>query len=345
MIVKEKYKVLNDDAYQKVKKVIEQKAKDKDKLEQCYKELDILYNKSILFLIYHLYLFIKDYKIKLFFKGRINNLLILYVLGLNNINPTKYNLSSELYYDNYLSLDLIGESSLMLFWYLEKQIPDFRIFEGGFKETKYEQLNELLSDHYLIVPYIEVGNQRKEFTLKRTKYGVLKTIEDYRDYTKHYIIIRIGERDCILDKGVYSYKNVINDEFFVDLEKKLKPKTIEEYAKIVALGHGARVWNDNQDKLFEQGKINIKNVIATREDIYEYLLERNIDQDTAISIIKFIHNKKDKEKKKEYIEIMKKHNCEQQFISVIMKMKFVFGRGQALAECLFYSNKENYYKI
>ena len=43
-----------------------------------------------------------------------------------------------------------------------------------------------------------------------------------------------------------------------------------------------------------------------------------------------------------YVKIMKEHNCEDIFIDIFSKIEFIFGRGQAVSECLFVLDKENY---
>ena len=43
-----------------------------------------------------------------------------------------------------------------------------------------------------------------------------------------------------------------------------------------------------------------------------------------------------------YIKLMKEHNCDEMFIDIISKIRFISGRGQAVSECLFVLDKDNY---
>ena len=44
-----------------------------------------------------------------------------------------------------------------------------------------------------------------------------------------------------------------------------------------------------------------------------------------------------------YVDIMKEHNCSDMFINIISKVLYIFGRGQAISECLYALDKNNYY--
>lgn len=136
--------------------------------------------------------------------------------------------------------------------------------------------------------------------------------------------------------------------FEKEISSSLKPKTIDDYAKIISLAHGTHVWKKNQEELFKQGKINIHNIISNREDIYEYLINHSIEHDVAIEIVKQLSKSRinrSNELWQKYLNIMKEHNCDDMFINVLSKMLYIFGRGQAVSECLFALDEVNYYSL
>ena len=72
-------------------KIFYKKYDDKNLLKRCYKELNLLYENDVLFITEYLYKFKKEKKdVSYYFNGMVNNLFVLYVLGLNVVNPIKY---------------------------------------------------------------------------------------------------------------------------------------------------------------------------------------------------------------------------------------------------------------
>ena len=138
----------------------------------------------------------------------------------------------------------------------------------------------------------------------------------------------------------------MHTEFEEEISKQLKPKTIDDYVKVISLAHGTRVWKENQDDLFKYGKIDIHSVISNREDVYEYLIQHSIEHGVAIDIVKQMskaRTSKSNELWQKYVDIMKKHDCDDMFIDVLSKVLYIFGRGQAVSECLYALDETNYY--
>lgn len=341
------YKELNDNAkkylIKELKKNFLKKFDSKDLFRRCEKEIDILYEINLLFLIEHLYKFKKENKnVRYHFRGTLNNLLVLYVLGISWVNPLEYNLPYELFNDSDIKVDIISEPSFLFINYLNKQVNDFKIVHGFFVKENIREINNFLENRYLILP---CGYLDNKMLLRFNDMNLLETINDYRDYEVKYMTIRIDEKDIIRSNKV-CLDNVLSNNFEKELVKILKPKTMSDFVKIKSIGHGTNVWNDNQDKLVKEKKIDIKNLIASREDILEYLLNHKIEKDKALEIVKFIRKGKSlkfPDKWNEYVEIMKEHNCEDMFIDIFSKILYIFVRSQAVSECLYVLNKNNYY--
>lgn len=54
------------------------------------------------------------------------------------------------------------------------------------------------------------------------------------------------------------------------------------------MSHGTNVWVDNQDKMFITDQIDINNIINSREDVYDYLIEHGISKKVSIEKISFV---------------------------------------------------------
>lgn len=340
-----KYDELNEEAKAFFLILLTKKIKKKDKFNRCKQEIDLLYDKGFLFIIEYLYKYKEQEKnISFHFKGMANNLLLLYILGLSKIDPIKYNLPYELFNDKTLSIDFINDSSLNFIDFIERTTGDFRIVKGSFDKTEIEEINMQVDNHYLFIPcYMQPNNM----TFRLNEFNQFETIEDYHIFTDEYIAIRLDDKIIIQDDKV-DINNSLHTKFEKELVNILEPKTVEDYAKIISLSHSTHVWKNNQDILFESKEIDIKSLISNREDIYEYLIIHSIDNETAIDIIKAICKKRtdtSNEMWRNYIQIMKKHNCEKRFIDTISKILYISGRGQAISECLYAIDEKNYYQI
>lgn len=343
------YKLQNDIAKKEIIKILKKKNLSKENFDRCCKEIDILYEESILFILYLLYQYSQKVgTFKYYFRGMYNSLLVLYELGISLVDPIKYNLHFELVRNCSYSLEFDMADYIrneFLFYMLKDKELEFTIVKGGFEEDD-KDFALFCDDHYLLLPYsysrTNIGIDDLEF--KFNKDNMFETIQDYRDYREKYLTIRIGSKNRINSKEV-TYKNILSSELEHELERKLKPETMEEYAKIKSICAGVDVWNYNQEELFDKRLININNLISCREDIFEYLINHNIDENTAIDIIDIIRKGQQQfkqDKWKEYIDLMLSHNCEEMYIDIFSKIKYIFSRGQAISECLFAMNENNY---
>ena len=342
----ELYKKYNDSAKENIELVLKQMKLSKERYDRCCNEIELLYDNNTLFVVYLLYKYHIEYKYIYYFRGVYNNLLVLYELGISQVDPIKYNLPYELFADNTLEFDLIEPYGLLLPEQISKDSDlDFTIVKGGYKEDDID-LKLVCDNHYLILPHLSYGSNIRiqDLVFILNSDNMFETVQDYRDYTDKYLTIIICNKELI-EKEKVTYKNILSNDFELEIEQKLKPTTMEEYIKIKTLSHGTDVWNYNQEELFNKGKIDIKNIISSREDILEYLIGHKIDRYIALEITNFIRKgrqTKDSDKWKEYVEIMLSHNCEDMYIDIFSKIRFVFGRGQAVSECLFAMDKNNY---
>ena len=184
-------------------------------------------------------------------------------------------------------------------------------------------------------------------TFRLNEFNQFETIEDYHMFTDEYITIRIDDKLMIQEKKV-NIKYAMHTDFEEEVAKQLKPKTVDDYVKVISLAHGVHAWTENQEALFKDGKIDIHSVISNREDVYEYLINHSIKHDTAIDIVKQIskaRTNKHNELWQKYVETMKKHNCDDMTIDILSKILFIFGRGQAVSECLYAQDEMNYYDM
>ena len=102
----EKYKSLNDKAKEYLVIELKKKTGDNEVLDRCYKEINTLYDDGLLFIVQYLYMYKQcNVEVDYYFRGMVNNLLLLFILGLSQVNPLKYNLPFELCEDCFMYID------------------------------------------------------------------------------------------------------------------------------------------------------------------------------------------------------------------------------------------------
>lgn len=315
---KEKYKHLNDEAKKFLLYELKRRGHTESELNRCIEEMNILYDEGELFIIMYLFMFKKNNKsTKYLFSGMVNNLLILYKLGINRVDPIKYNLSQELCKMISWAVGFINGSYTEFLNYLEEVV----------------QIETVISDYglgkYLIIPN---SNNLKD--------SELQAIRNHEAIEKDYVFIWLEDIPNFIN-------NVFESSVFErHVEKLLKPKDFDDYIKIMSLNHATNTWPFEQYKLFRKGIVNIKNLISNREDIYDYLIERGIEKKLAAKISTFIGTEKHYMTKysKEwdnYRNIMIENNCEEWFVDVCTNLKYLPGRGQAISELLFRLDEKN----
>lgn len=92
------------------------------------------------------------------------------------------------------------------------------------------------------------------------------------------------------------------NDMVVKMIAKLKPTDFDDMVKIVAMSHGTGVWLDNGEKLVDEYGIGIKDLIADRDDIFEFLVSKGIDRLKAFDISEYVRKGKATRKKADWME-------------------------------------------
>lgn len=109
--------------------------------------------------------------------------------------------------------------------------------------------------------------------------------------------------------------------------KRIKPKNITELTKIYSLINGINIWENNVEKLIEEHNIN--EIACCRDDIYLFLLNKEIDKETCFNIAQFIRRGKLTkschylEQWKEYYKVMNEHNVPIWYINSLKQIKYL----------------------
>ena len=122
----------------------------------------------------------------------------------------------------------------------------------------------------------------------------------------------------------------------------IKPTTIEELVRISGLSHGTDVWIGNAQELVVNGVTTMREAIATRDDIMNYMLKHGLPNVDAFQIMEKV--RKGKGLTEEQEALMREHDVADWYIESCKKIKYMFPRAHAVAYVLM-SMREAYYKV
>ena len=126
-----------------------------------------------------------------------------------------------------------------------------------------------------------------------------------------------------------------------------KPRNFNDLVCISALSHGTGTWTYNASSLIQNEHKKLDEVISNRADMYNYLINNDIEKDTAFEIVEFIrkgkaskgrdlwkHNrdryKELNDKWDEYKKILQEHNIPDWYIQDAEKIKYMFPKSHAI---------------
>ena len=111
--------------------------------------------------------------------------------------------------------------------------------------------------------------------------------------------------------------------------EKAHPTTFNDLVVISGLSHGRGVWQGNAEDLIDDGIATLQEVIGCRDDIMTYLIEKNLPNKVAFSIMEDV--RKGRGLKQEYVEIMRANKIPQFYIDSCNLIKYMFPKGHAVA--------------
>ena len=122
----------------------------------------------------------------------------------------------------------------------------------------------------------------------------------------------------------------------------IQPTTIEELVRISGLSHGTDVWLGNAQDLVVGGVTTMREAIATRDDIMNYLRKHGLPNGDAFTIMEKV--RKGQGLTEEQETLMREHDVSDWYIDSCKKIKYMFPRAHAVAYVLM-SMREAYYKV
>lgn len=130
--------------------------------------------------------------------------------------------------------------------------------------------------------------------------------------------------------------------FVISMLLETKPKNFADLVRISGLSHGTDVWISNAQELVDSGRAELKDVIATREDIMVYLINAGAENKMAFDTMEKV--RKGKGLTEEQESIMKNLDLPEWYIDSCKKIKYMFPKAHAVAYVML-SFRIAYYKL
>lgn len=122
----------------------------------------------------------------------------------------------------------------------------------------------------------------------------------------------------------------------------IQPTSFEELVRISGLSHGTDVWLGNAQDLIVNGVTTMKEAIATRDDIMNYLRLKGLPNKDAFTIMEKV--RKGKGLTEEQETLMRENDVPEWYIDSCKKIKYMFPRAHAVAYVMM-SARIAYYKV
>lgn len=118
-------------------------------------------------------------------------------------------------------------------------------------------------------------------------------------------------------------------KFVRQMLEDTKPTTFSHLVRISGLSHGTNVWVGNAQDLVLNGTADISQIIACRDDIMLYLIQKGMDSSHAFQIMEQV--RKGKGLKPEDIAAMREHDVPEWYIESCQKISYMFPKAHAVA--------------
>jgi len=214
--------------------------------------------------------------------GTLASSLLSYVLGLSDIDPL--NCSPKLYPE-------------FFFGFKGDRLPAFEFWMApDLHERFLEYFTHRPEADNVTVGYYDDGSVRG------VAFGELakdKSNPSAFFDTFHIVFRKVDDENALV-------KELVEDPVF----EKIKPQTFEEYVRCYGLSRGTDTWEGNGEELLSSGKATFPELIAFREDVYEYLLDHDMERKKAWNIAEIVRKGR-----------MKRYNYEEAFAEAKEDMK------------------------
>lgn len=195
-------------------------------------------------------------------KGTCSGSYVLYLCGMNNFNPMDYDISP------YFAFGIDKGHRVVI----DINVPT------DMYECIVDSYNKLEGVDVNIKPHNDVQLAYNLSRQLNVGSGAIKL--DDPD-----IINLFQSQDTV---GLTEYKSMV----VLNMLNKIKISSFDDMVKMLGLLHGTDTWYGNAEVLISEGTFSLKDVIATREDVFEYLVSKGVDEKDSFHIVEQVRKGK-----------------------------------------------------
>lgn len=161
--------------------------------------------------------------------------------------------------------------------------------------------------------------------------------ETFRKLKKEILPIEtiIKENPHIIEKLCHYYDDLNIEKCYLyefgknytnKIIKAVQPKTINDLIKVISVARGSIAWINNQEALIANKTITIKELIGSRDDVVDYLIEKGYPKDVSITIMKSV-------RRGQFNQVDKNDlgGISETFIKIFTKIRYLFPKGHCIA--------------
>ena len=119
-----------------------------------------------------------------------------------------------------------------------------------------------------------------------------------------------------------------DEEIPEEIIEACSPENDADYVKCLGFRYSAGAWEDNAENLLREGTAPLNDLIANREDVYEYLMEHGVEKESAFEIAE--HVRKGKARRRGWragmLETMHHAGIPEWYICSCEKIEYLFTR-------------------
>lgn len=254
-------------------------------------------------------------------RGSASSSLINYLLKISSVDPIKYDLPVEMY----LGYEL-------------NNIPTFDFCCSiGYSDIIITFIKQYLGTENVCI--IKEKEKYKINNLEEIEVTIYEdeaiTILEELEQTTNISHSNINVDDTTLVEDINKNGIDFEKEYTKNLYK-FKPQNVDELVKVFSITHGTDIIKENTE-------YKIKDLLCSRDDIFNYLLQQGMDKMTAYNIMEFIrkgclyHADNEKvEQWSQYVKVMKQYNVSDEHIKHFEKIKYMFPKAHGLNYVLMY---------
>lgn len=303
----------------KILKLLKEKNEElaRERAKFLKRETNIILNNNYLSYFNLAYLiaeYLKKHNIYYYLGGNLASSYVAYELGIHNIDCYRYNIQPEICYgancNNRFDLDFYIPERFkkQLFAYIDETIFDNkpiyvtskqldgtedivdykRVFiDGDTQDIGSVDVESLRNNPFSYICLNIIASKKLNCFLT---LGAKDVFELERSNEKEYSNNKEALSFlCSVFKAKSRIKKdfIFNDYFAYKLASIIKPHDFKDLIKIIGLCNWPNLWNKNQDALFENGSITVKDIIATRDDVYDCLIDSGFERDNALLCMEY----------------------------------------------------------